>query len=254
MIAASRFSLAMPLCCTRICSCDFGADKRSVWKSLFIIRQWVRRDRTHRIAACSERGVYMTSFNVVLFEGFETLDAFGPAEIMGRMPDDYKMGFYSPDGGIMVSAQNVRVETSPFAAMDVGGILLIPGGMGTRKLVGDAGYLDCLKAFAKKARFVLTVCTGSALLAAAGMLDGRRATTNKIAFDWVRSVRPEVNWQKKARWAVDGNIYTSSGVSAGMDMVLGFVGDLHGNERAREIARYIEYCWNEHMDDDPFAL
>lgn len=205
-------------------------------------------------AACFEGRVHMTNFNIVLFDGFETLDAFGPAEIIGRMQDHYKMGFYSQDGGIIASAQNVRIETSPFAEMDQDGILLLPGGMGTRTLVGDTCYLDCLKALFKKARFVLTVCTGSALLAATGMLDGRRATTNKIAFAWVCSVRPQVNWQRKARWTVDEKVYTSSGVSAGMDMALGFVKDLHGNEMATEIARYIEYCWNEHMDDDPFAL
>jgi transcriptional regulator GlxA family with amidase domain len=138
--------------------------------------------------------------------------------------------------------------------MDPEGALLIPGGMGTRSLVDDEGFIGKLALPAGKAPFVLTVCTGSALLAKTGLLDGRNATSNKKAFPWVQSTRPEVNWIKRARWVVDDKFYTSSGVSAGIDMALGFVKDIHGPRKAHEIRDTIEYVWNEDSTVDPFAL
>ena len=125
--------------------------------------------------------------------------------------------------------------------------------MGTRRLAGDAAYLAGLKAAALRSAYVLTVCTGSALLAATGLLDGLRATSNKRAFDWAVSVNPRVRWVSRARWVVDGKYYTSSGVSAGMDMALGFLEDRLGRDRAEEAARRIEYVRNADRDEDPFA-
>lgn len=82
----------------------------------------------------------------------------------------------------------------------------------------------------------MSVCTGSALLAKTGMLDGKDATTNKRAYNWVIQQNSNIKWIKEARWVQDGNIYTSSGVSAGIDMALGFVADNFGIEKAEEIA------------------
>jgi transcriptional regulator GlxA family with amidase domain len=100
---------------------------------------------------------------------------------------------------------------------------------------------------------VLTVCTGTALLAKTGLLDGRSATSNKRAFDWVCSTGEKVNWVKRARWVVDGKYYTSSGVSAGMDMTLGFLNDLHGNAFAKEVASQVEYRWQQNKEEDDFC-
>ena len=135
-----------------------------------------------------------------------------------------------------------------------GGVLLVPGGMGTRALSGDAEFLRTLRELAGSAAWVLTVCTGSGLLAATGFLDGRRATTNKKAFAWPVSVGPNVRWVKRARWVADGNVYTSSGVSAGMDMTLGFLRDRHGDALARAVAAAIEYVWSDDPENDPFAI
>ena len=196
----------------------------------------------------------MTSFNIVLFDGFETLDAFGPAEVIGQLAKDYFLKFHSLNGGIVKSVHQVPVDTLPFAEVDESGILLIPGGIGTRKLVNDENFMGQLKSLSEKAPYVLTVCTGSALLAKTNLLNGMKATSNKKAFEWASSNGAEVNWVKKARWVKDGKYYTSSGVSAGIDMTLGFVSDVHGIETSRTIANYIEYIWNSEMDNDPFAL
>ena len=195
----------------------------------------------------------MTDFNIVLFDDFETLDAFGPAEIIGKLPKTYRLGYYSLNGGFVTSSRQIRVETMPFSAINKDGVLLIPGGMGTRKLINEANFIYELAGVAHKAPFVLTVCTGSALLARTGLLDNLQATSNKKAFDWVQSVTHTVRWVKQARWVVDERFYTSSGVSAGMDMTLGFISDLHGYSVAHNVADYIEYIWNANKNFDPFT-
>ena len=132
-------------------------------------------------------------------------------------------------------------------------MLLIPGGFGARTLVEDRSFLEALKRCAEKSRFVLCVCTGSALLARTGLLDGRRATSNKMAWPWVIAQRQEVQWVKKARWVVDGEFYTSSGITAGIDMALGFVADQIGVGVAKKISAALEYVWNQDKDEDPFS-
>jgi putative intracellular protease/amidase len=196
----------------------------------------------------------MTRFNILLFEGFETLDAFGPAEVIGSLPEAYELKCHSLSGGIIRSSQQVPVDTLPVAEIDPAGILLIPGGMGTRALVNDDHFIAQLKALSEKAPWVLTVCTGSALLAKTNLLNGKRATSNKIAFEWACSNGKEVDWVKKARWVKDGKFYTSSGISAGIDMALSFICDRHGIQAAQAIATRMEYLWNSDMNDDPFAI
>ena len=87
----------------------------------------------------------------------------------------------------------------------------------------------------------------------AGELDGRRATTYKARIERAEELFPSVKWERNARWTVDGNLYISSGVSAGTDMALGFIADVCGRECAERIARYAEYTWNDDPASDPFA-
>ena len=194
------------------------------------------------------------NFNILLYDDFEALDAFGPAEIIGRMPPEiYDMEFFSMKGGLVASTQIVKTQTLPISAMNPEGVLLIPGGIGARTLVHDTDFIAELAALVEKAPFVLTVCTGSALLAKTGLIDAKKATSNKRAFDWVRSVNETVDWVKQARWVADGRFYTASGVSAGMDMTLGFIKDQHGRKMAMEVADFIEYVWSEDKNIDPFC-
>ena len=197
----------------------------------------------------------MIPLNIVLFHDFETLDAMGPAEVLGWTGEgaDYRIDCFSSSGGLVTSKQGIRFDTRPLAEMDAAGVLLIPGGMGVRTLVDDVGFVARVGEFAERASFVLTVCTGSALLARTGLLDGREATSNKIAFDWVVSVRPAVRWVRRARWVTDGKFYTSSGVTAGIDMALGFFADRTSLDFVRARAARIEHIWNEDRESDPFA-
>lgn len=132
-------------------------------------------------------------------------------------------------------------------------MLLVPGGPGTRQLVGDPIFLGWLCTQAATSQVLTSVCTGAALLAAARLLDGCRATTNKRAFQWVRSVGPQVFWVERARWVHDRDRWTSSGVSAGMDMTLALIADLLDPAAAEESAAHAEYEWHRDPSWDPFA-
>ncbi|CQR73256.1 Isonitrile hydratase [Sporomusa ovata DSM 2662] len=190
--------------------------------------------------------------NVLLFPDFETLDAFGPVEVLGRI-DECCLHFVSANGGIIKSSQGVAILTEPLEKVDCSGVLLVPGGEGTRYLINDNMFIEKLSDIALQSQYCLTVCTGSALLAKANMLNGFKATSNKRAFDWVQSVNSEVEWISHARWVVDGKFYTSSGVSAGIDMALGFISDRFGITKAKELAQSIEYIWNSNKEADLFA-
>ncbi|KAI8466911.1 MAG: class I glutamine amidotransferase-like protein [Monoraphidium minutum] len=136
--------------------------------------------------------------------------------------------------------------------------LLVPGGVGTRREVSNPALLSFLSGWCAPAAglaVVMSVCTGAALLAAAGALDGRRATTNKIAFDWVASVAPGagVAWQRRARWVRDGRVVTSSGVSAGADMAVAVIKAELGPAAAGWAAKYNEYTPATEAGEDPFA-
>lgn len=191
--------------------------------------------------------------NILLFEDFETLDAFGPVEILGKI-DDYKLKYYSFNGGVIVSAQGTSILTEKIESASKEGILVIPGGKGTRTLVNDKSFIQVLKDTAEVSTYCLSICTGSALIAMTGLLNNKKATSNKKAFDWVTSINPDVNWIKNARWVVDGKYYTSSGVSAGIDMALGFIRDRFSEQKAIDIATHIEYIWNKNSSDDFFAI
>lgn len=192
--------------------------------------------------------------DILLFDKFETLDVFGPIEILGKLPDIFKLNLISPNGGLVESSQNVKVDTNLYTSEnDIEKILLVPGGNGTREKVNDNDFINLIKNISNQSKYIISVCTGSALLAKAGILNGKRATTNKRAFKWVTEQGKDVLWIKESRWVKDGNIYTSSGVSAGIDMTLGFIEDLIGKEKALEISQRIEYFWNEDSKYDPFS-
>lgn len=193
----------------------------------------------------------ITTITVLLFDDFETLDAMGPVEVFGCLPE-CQIRFISRYGGEVISSQGVTVKTEP-AGSPPCNVLLIPGGQGTRSLSEDRDYLAWLQQLVEHSQLCVTVCTGSALLARTPLLDGLKATSNKRAFEWVRSLNERVHWQSQARWVRDGKFYTSSGISAGIDMALQIVADFRHHGQARDIARRMEYIWNEDASNDPFA-
>ena len=190
----------------------------------------------------------------VLFERFELLDVFGPLEMFGVAPGRFDISLIGPLAGPLASSQGPRshVDYSYGDAPPVD-IVLVPGGIGRLEAIEDRRFLDWLAAYCTTAQYVTSVCTGSALLAAAGVLDGYRATSNKRAFEWVREHGPNVEWVPEARWVVDRNRWTSSGVAAGIDMSLALIGHLYGDDFAQRIADGTEYEWHTDAHWDPFA-
>lgn len=195
----------------------------------------------------------MHTLTALLFDDFETLDLFGPIEMFGCLPEHYRLQFASIDGGVIHSKHGVAIQTVAVTELDYQtDIVLIVGGMGTRQQVKHRPFLQTLTTLVDHADWVLSVCTGSALLAKTGVLDGKRATSNKLSWQWVISQSEKVHWVEQARWVIDDKFYTSSGVSAGMDMALGFIADRHNADTARQIARYTEYRWQENSEIDDF--
>jgi transcriptional regulator GlxA family with amidase domain len=200
---------------------------------------------------------------VVLFEGFTVLDVYGPVQAFaaahqrqedGSIHRHFQIVTVARTAGPVKSGEGPStVAEFSFETLPPVDVLLIPGGMGTRKSVDDAAFIDLIRRASGSSEMTATVCTGTALLARTGLLDNRPATTNKMAWEWVKSQGPAVLWKRVARWVDDGDIVTSSGVSAGTDMALGLVARLHGRETAERAARVMEYIWNNDPDHDPFA-
>lgn len=191
---------------------------------------------------------------MIVFDGFELLDVFGPLEMFGMLREKVaitilaeRLGPVHSSAGPAVVAERTLAEPG---RLDV---LLIPGGMGTRREVANVAFLHSLQALAVVTPRVASICTGSALLARTGLLDQRRATTNKRSYRWATSQGAAVNWVATARWVEDGKYFTSSGVSAGMDMALGLIEILFDRAAAEGVARGAEYEWNSDRDRDPFA-
>ena len=190
--------------------------------------------------------------NAILSDGFTTPGFTGPPEALQRIPE-YSIRYFSLCGGPVSNGKGLTIETLPLAGAKPG-ILLVPGGFGTRRLVNDGAFIGALRKAAEASVCCLTVCTGSALLAKTGLPGGMRAAPDKRAFDRAVSVNPNVRWQRRARWVSDGKYCSSPEVSAGIDMAPCFIRDRSGEEKAREIADSMEYVWNGHPDNDPFAL
>jgi len=195
------------------------------------------------------------TLGVLLFPGFELLDVFGPLEAFGMRlaRPHFETVLLAELAGPVESAQGPRAlaETSiDDRAVD---LVLVPGGIGTRREVDNERLARWISQRAADAELVMSVCTGAGLLARAGVLDGRRATSNKAAFEWVVSQGPRVDWVKRARWVEDGKFWTSSGVSAGIDMALAVIARLCGLALAEQIAVLMEYEWHRDADQDPFA-
>lgn len=194
------------------------------------------------------------STGIVIFQDFEILDVFGPIEMFGMYPETFEVRLVAETQGALASVQGPRcLADDSFDEAKKYDVILVPGGRGTRREVDNLQLLQWLRDQAATAKHITSVCTGSALLAKAGVLDNRRATSNKMNFEWVASQGPKVNWVYEARWVQDGNILTSSGVSAGMDMSLALIRCILGEKAANDAALWAEYGWHKDPEDDPFA-
>jgi transcriptional regulator GlxA family with amidase domain len=196
----------------------------------------------------------MRTLAALVFPGFQTLDYFGPIEMLGDVGEDIEIITVAKTSDPVPSyhGQKICVDRVLSEKNDYD-LLFIPGGDTALIESEDQELMQWIKEASANAERVMAVCTGTVLLGMTGVLDGRKATTNKLDFTETVPLAPNVDWVKEARWVEDGKFFTSSGVSAGMDMALAVVADLFGMEVAENTARTSEYVWHKEANTDPFA-
>ncbi len=200
------------------------------------------------------------ALGAILYPGFEMLDLFGPLEMFSMVPrEQLKLFMVAEQTGPVTAALGMEIS-GPQVIADYSfpdapslDILLLPGGVGTLPELDNVHMLEFLRTRSDHAKITASVCTGSALLAKAGILDGHRATSNKQLFALATRQSDKVDWIENARWVDDGPVVTASGVSAGMDMSLAVIQRLWGAELAVEVAALAEYSWHSDADQDPFV-
>jgi transcriptional regulator GlxA family with amidase domain len=186
----------------------------------------------------------MTTTGILMFEDMEELDFVGPWEVltMGKLlrPDDRVIA-------IGLDAAEIRCSKGMHMRPDVGlseapklDVLLVPGGDGTRALMKDERLIGWVQARAKETQWTSSVCSGSLVLAQAGLLDGRKATTHWSVLDELRRFQ-SVEVLERVRFVRDGQLVTSAGVSAGIDMALWLFGQIASPEAARRVQRLMQY-------------
>ncbi|MFD6157810.1 DJ-1/PfpI family protein [Nocardia sp. NPDC060256] len=187
------------------------------------------------------------TIGLLLFPGVEELDAVGPWEVLAfwtqYYPDDGYTAFtFSMDGGPIKCAKGMTIEAEySFGTAPRRDVLIFPGGMGTRPMIDDEAMLTWTRAQRETTPLIASVCTGSLVLASAGLLAGRPATTHWKSLGRLAELDPTIEVRAEDRYVDDGDIITSSGVSAGIDMALHLVRRLASAERAEAVRRLIQY-------------
>ncbi|KAF3917071.1 hypothetical protein ABW20_dc0101256 [Dactylellina cionopaga] len=206
------------------------------------------------------------SIGIVAFRGWQPLDIMGPFDALWGLSRKVPLNVYflnaeggtttnfipgtTAEGSQVAAVINVDYTLANPPPLDV---VLVPGGLGTRQPEAElAPYIDFVKKVYPSLQYLISVCTGASILARAGLLDGKQATTNKKAWKFVTQFGTGVKWQPRARYVHDQNIWTTSGVSAGTDGVLGWIESIWGAEIANDIANDME--WNRSpADGDKFG-
>jgi transcriptional regulator GlxA family with amidase domain len=189
----------------------------------------------------------MGTIGILVFDGLEELDAVGPWEVLAtwtqQWPDDgWSVTTIAADGGLVRCAKGLVLQAEhSWADAPPLDVLIQPGGMGTRPQLVDETYLAWVRARRADTALLASVCTGSLVYAAAGLLEGRPATTHWASLDRLHELDPSIEVRPDDRYVDDGDMVTAAGVSAGIDMALHLVDRLAGTDRAREVRRYIQY-------------
>jgi transcriptional regulator GlxA family with amidase domain len=186
---------------------------------------------------------------ILIFDEVEVLDFCGPFEVFsvtGRSREQKPFEVYTvAERAAPVLARNGLSVNPRYALADCPppAILIIPGGLGTRREMHNQVLIEWIKERAAQAELVLSVCSGALLLAKAGLLDGLAATTHHLSLDLLREVAPRATVQPEKRFVDNGRVLTSAGISAGIDLSFHVVARLLGAETAREAAQRMEYAW-----------
>ncbi|KAJ6511543.1 class I glutamine amidotransferase-like protein [Mycena vitilis] len=210
------------------------------------------------VAVCISNEVTLSDFvqpiEILAAMNLKPGEALGPGMEVVDVSFKVIFDYLAPTMDPIVSASGVASATlnptKTYAEVRESGvqydILWVPAGPRPDKFTGDRTpkeELDFIRAQAPKAKYILSVCSGALQLALAGVLSGKRATTNKAFYRIITetaSTAKDIQWVPKARWVVDGNVWTSSGVSSGSDMALAFLEHLAGAKLARQMRSIVE--------------
>ncbi|WP_273184832.1 GlxA family transcriptional regulator [Hyphomonas adhaerens] len=196
---------------------------------------------------------------VLIFDDFQLLDAAGPISVFempvrGMSPPPYHLTVYSMAGGAVRSSSGVGMCSEKLPDNLTLDTLVVSGGEGTRDAMHDKDFLNVIRDLSSRTRRTTSVCSGAVLLAAAGLLDGRRATTHwRRCPDMARHF-PEVNVEADRIFVQDGKFWTSAGITAGIDLALALVEDDLGTEVARQAARELVVHHRRHGGQSQFSV
>lgn len=220
-------------------------------------------------------------YGLVIFPHFQALDIFGPMDLVNSLFMTYRNKTAEPHLSILSRTMDpvssammpggfgeAILPTTTFnqylsahaSANDTASsadgkpdidVLIVPGGGGTRNDMSEE--IAFIASTFPRLKYIISICTGASLLSRAGVLEGRRATTNKRSWAWATSHGKNITWVPTARWVQDGNVWSSSGVSAGIDAMYAFVGAVYGEDVATFMSLNLEYTRELHWNEDPFA-
>ncbi|RGP59186.1 hypothetical protein FLONG3_11259 [Fusarium longipes] len=210
-------------------------------------------------------GSQIRSVGVVLFQAFDMIDVFGPLDPLQLM----SLGVQKLNLHLIAETLD-PVTTAPVAMNKFNSsffptipptntfndeleldLLIVPGGPGARNPNLQA-VTDYIAKMYPKVKILMTICTGAGVAARSGVLDGHMATTNKNAWSTMKDMGPKVNWVSPARYVVDGKVWSSSGVTSGLDLIFAFISTFWGREQSEHIASIVEHVPRE-ATDDPFS-
>ncbi|POR33544.1 Uncharacterized protein TPAR_06234 [Tolypocladium paradoxum] len=205
---------------------------------------------------------------VALFNSFDPIDIFGPIDPLFYLSFSRQLNLAlvsdtldpvwvrtasealnKMNSTFQVSVNPTHTYNKPPKDIDV---LLVPGGPGSR-LGNVTTTIDFVRKVYPNLKYLITTCTGAGIAARAGVLDGKRATTNKAAWNTITPMGPNVKWTSPARWVVDGNIWTSSGIASGLDLIFAFIEAVYGEKLSHDIQGITEHQRTTDPCDDPFA-
>lgn len=189
--------------------------------------------------------------NVFLFDDFNMLEAFAPAEVFGKVPDQFHIEYYSTRGEFVTSLQGAKVWTDFSDENLEGDVLIIPGGKGARRIIRENETLcRMLKKMVEHHSFCAMIGSGISLMSQTGVLYRRRVCDYQMDQNWNRMFMAGVYRTARIKWAADGKFYSAVSPVAGMDMCLSILADLTDLDIAERVAAELGYVWDPDDDDE----
>lgn len=188
--------------------------------------------------------------NIFLFDDFDTTEAFIPAGIFGKSPENFFVEYYSINGEFVTSMQGIKIWTESVDSSLSGDVLVIPGGKGARRLIrGEKNMCGLLKQLIEHHSFCVMLGSGTSLAAQTGVLYRRTICDYPLDENWNRIFTAAIYRMPGIKWAADGKFYSASTALAGLEMCLDIIADLVDFDEAMRISEKFGYTWNPEEEE-----